>query len=314
VSGAAAPGTSTPRRWIVCADDFGIDPGATEAIVHLIDRGRVTATSALVTSPHWPAAAAALPERLRKNTAAPRGVDIGLHLNLTEAFAGAAFAGPVWPLAQLIMLCAARLLPRTPLRAAIARQLDAYEDAMGRRPDYVDGHQHVHQFAVVREELVAQLQRRYGTDLPWLRSTRPPPAVRELKARGIAALGERGLRTLAARARIAQNAWLVGVYDLLGVRGDMRGDMRGDNPQLKQARYRQDLLRWMRAGPDGTALMCHPATHAAAADPIGAARSVEYAVLDAEDFNVALAAANIALASGSALLRPAAAATAKRRA
>lgn len=269
----ASNGGAARRRWVCCADDFALDAGAVDGIVDLIERGRVTATSALVDAPSWRAGARAL----------PAGADIGLHLNLTEPVA--AGIGPVWPLGELILRCRAGALPRAAIADAIERQLDAFEEALGRSPDYVDGHQHVHQFAGVREALLAALGRRYGRPGPWLRSTRPPPAERSAKARFIAALGDRALRRLAARAGRATSGWLVGVYGFGG----------------RPADYAARLHRWMQEGPDGSVLMCHPSRAAQPGDPIGGARAAEYAVLGGADFPAALAAAGIELATGTAL-------------
>jgi len=273
------------RRWIVCADDFAIDSGAVDGIVDLIARGHITATSALVGSPLWRAAAGMLPTGVGRSAGmAPRRADIGLHLNLTHAFAAQATA--VWPLGELILRCALGAISRAALRAAIEHQLDAFENEMGRRPDYVDGHQHVHQFAVVREELIAALLRRYPSDPPWLRSTRPPSTVRDFKARGIAALGDRRLRDLAAAAHLRTSAYLVGVYDF-----------RADRES-----YWHRLSHWVRGGPDGTVLMCHPSLRTEHGDAIAAARAMEYAALGSEDFRTVLANADIALTTGGALL------------
>jgi predicted glycoside hydrolase/deacetylase ChbG (UPF0249 family) len=264
------------RRWVCCADDYAIDAGAIEGIAALIGQGRVTATSALVEAPLWPSAAAALPANAR--------ADIGLHLNLTQAFAQQ--PDPVWPLAELIARCRLGAISRPGLRARIERQLDAFEDCMGRAPDYVDGHQHVHQFAIVREELLSALVRRYAPALPWLRSTRPPPAVRDPKARLIAALGDRALRCRAAAVGARTSAYLVGVYGF-----------DGDGPS-----YGRRLRRWMHAGPDGTVLMCHPSRSPQAGDPIATARGAEYQVLGGGQFVAALSEAGIGLATGTELL------------
>lgn len=272
-----------PRRWVSCADDFAIDAGATEAILDLIGKGRVTATSALVDAPLWPAAAQQLTTALGPEPAA----DIGLHLNLTQSFDPRA-AG-FWPLGELIWRCASGRVPRAVVAAAIDRQLDAFEAGMGRRPDYVDGHQHVHQFGAVRDLLLAALQRRYPGAPIWIRSTRPPPRVRDRKARGIAFLGDRALRAAAAGAGIATSAFLVGAYDFRAADASER------------ARYRERLAHWLDAGPEGSVLMCHPATRAAADDPIGAARTMEYAYLGGAEFGAALHRAGIALTTGRAL-------------
>ncbi len=278
------PGGAAPRRWVCCADDFALDTGAIDGIIDLIERGRVTATSALVDAPSWRSGARALPAGAPGNRA-----DVGLHLNLTQSFARPGAA--VWPLPELILRCRLGLLPRAIVRQGIERQLDTFEDALGRPPDYVDGHQHVHQFAGVREALLAALGARYGTAGPWLRSTLAPPAERNGKARFIASLGDRSLRRLAAAAGRPVSACLVGVYDFAGGRADYEARLRG----------------WMRAGPEGSVLMCHPARSAQGDDPIGAARSTEYAVLASAMFAEALAAARIELTNGTSLFAGAAA-------
>ncbi len=281
----ASPAATRPtaRRWVASADDFAIDPGAVEAIVDLIERGRLTATSALVDSPHWPGSARALAPLRAEATGIAPGADVGLHLNLTQDLGGN--SGAVWPLAELIARCRLGLIARARLREAIERQLDAFEDAMGCGPDYVDGHQHVHQFAGVREELAAALLRRYRSARPWLRSTRAPPAIRDSKARFIAGLGDRGLRKQAAQCGLRVSAFLVGVY---GFSGD-------------GAAYRRRLVQWMQAGPDATVLMCHPALRPQPGDPIAAARTIEYAELSGAHFPMALHEAGIGLERGSRL-------------
>jgi predicted glycoside hydrolase/deacetylase ChbG (UPF0249 family) len=280
-AGAAAGATpaSGARRWVSCADDFAIDGGAVDAIVELIAQGRVTATSALVDAPLWPSAARQLPERPT--------ADIGLHLNLTQRFTP--HTAGIWPLRELIWRCATGRLPHAPLQAAIARQLDAFEAQRGRPPDYIDGHQHVHQFGVVRDALIAELQRRYPGRPLWVRSTRPPPGVRDTKARGIALLGDRGLRAQAAAARLPVSAYLVGVYDF------------GAGSAAERATYRARVTRWLDSGPDGSVLMCHPAARAQADDPIGTARVMEYALLRGSEWAATVQRANILLVRGSEL-------------
>lgn len=270
------------RRWVCCADDFAIDAGASDAILELIGRGRLTATSVLVDAPSWPALAQPLADATQGGKA-----DIGLHLNLTQAFAPGT-AG-IWPLRELVWRCATATVPRAVLETAIARQLDAFEAALGRGPDYVDGHQHVHQFGVVRDLLLAALQRRYPAGRIWLRSTRPPSGVRDRKARGIALLGDHGLRKRAADAGIPTSAYLVGVYDFSA------------SNAADRAAYRSHLTRWFSTGPEGSVLMCHPARQSSVGDPIAAARTMEYAYLSGTELGTALQHAAITLVTGSAL-------------
>lgn len=247
-----------PRRWILCADDYAIDAGATEGIADLLARGRLTSTSVLVDSPHWPAVATSLPSGSL--------ADVGLHLNLTQTFPGCRHR--TWSLRELILRSVVGAVPRDLVREAIDMQFDAFEAGLGRRPDYVDGHQHVHQFAGVREELLAALRRRYPNDPLWLRSTRPPPGIRDRKARFIASLGDAALRRLSSATSLRMSTALVGVYDF------------APDADL----YWHNLARWIAAGPDGSVLMCHPSRTAEAGDSIAAARVMEHAILASDRF------------------------------
>ena len=70
-----APGVPE-RRLVVCVDDAALDADVTRSVLTLAAAGRITAASAMVGSPHWPVHATAL--------AAAPGIDLGLHLDLTE--------------------------------------------------------------------------------------------------------------------------------------------------------------------------------------------------------------------------------------
>ncbi|WP_412778743.1 ChbG/HpnK family deacetylase [Bordetella ansorpii] len=240
----------------MCADDFGMNSAVDEGILGLVDMGRVSAVSCLSTGPAFAAHATA---------ARDAGVDLGLHLNLTEPMEGS----PGLSLPGLIASAYAGLLDASWIDAAIRCQLDAFELAVRRAPDYVDGHQHVHQLPVVRRRLLAALRERYGHGQPWLRCTVPgaqqgqrPADV--FKARVIGALGARALRRQAREGGWGQNNGLLGVYGLSG----------------GAAAYSQRLYAWLRAARDGDLLMCHPAAPSASyPDGLSAQRAAEYEVL-----------------------------------
>ena len=228
-------------------------------------QGRLTATSAMTDSPDWPSAARDLPAQAR--------VSVGLHLNFTEDFAGGAGVQPVATLGHWMLSTLARRIDGAAVESAICRQLDRFEDALGRAPDYVDGHQHVHQFAGIRDRLVQVLAKRYGSRSPWLRSTRPAPGTASAKARFIAGLGDRALRRLASTHGMAVSRWLVGVYDFQADRRTLQRYLEG----------------WMDQAPDGSVFMCHPGDGGdGLADAIGAARQLEREVLSSDWFGSAL--------------------------
>jgi predicted glycoside hydrolase/deacetylase ChbG (UPF0249 family) len=184
------------------------------------------------------------------------------------------------PLPRIIGLSLLRALPREPLLRAIRTQLDAFEDVWGAPPDFVDGHQHVHQLPQVREALLAELVHRYGSTqgggLPWLRLTRPPrQGSVGIKQRIIESLGAHGLERRAREQGFRLNGALLGVYGF------------DQGPQG----YAQRLAGWLAQAREGDVLMMHPAlpralkgltatsSAASPADPIAFAREVEYTVL-----------------------------------
>lgn len=242
------------RRVAFCADDYGYNPDVDRAILDLIDLGRLGGTSCMVDAPNFGESAAAL-----------RGcdVDIGLHLNLSEAFAG---APRIASLHALMLACWLRTLRIEPVVERINRQLDLFEVAFDRIPDYVDGHQHTHQFPVVRDELLDVLAQRYGTRRPLVRNTLSDR--REPKARMLVLLGGSGMHAALLRRNWPTNADFVGAYTF-------RAD--ADFPGLAE--------RWLATLNDGTIWMCHPAVHAQAGDPIGPFRVTEFERLRSDRFD-----------------------------
>jgi chitin disaccharide deacetylase len=156
-----------PGGFVLCADDYGMTPGVSRGILRLLDAGRITATGAMTNMSTWPAAA--------RNLRAFEGrVDLGVHLNLTCGVpltrAGGLMRGAVLPkLPSLLARGLAGRLPQADIAAEFEAQLAAFEAAMGRAPDFVDGHQHVHAMPGVRAVLAEVLARRYPGPKPYLR-------------------------------------------------------------------------------------------------------------------------------------------------
>jgi predicted glycoside hydrolase/deacetylase ChbG (UPF0249 family) len=218
-----------------------------------------------------------------KSAADAGSVEAGLHFDLTEYPIAPGIARPVgaWMRASLL-----RRVNATAVRDEFRRQLDSFESTMGRAPSHVDGHQHVHQFPVIRDVVVEELLRRYrGAALPWLRSTRGAARWR-LKGRVIEAMGAGALERLAHAFGFAQNASLLGVYDFAG----------------GSQRFRGLLAQWLAAARDGDLLMCHVASAIVPGDEIAQARVDEYGVLGGEGFGQLLRDSGITPAP----LRPAA--------
>ena len=269
------PAPRSEQRIIsVCVDDFGQHEGINRAALDLAGRHRVSAISCLVDGPAWQSGSRALRAQATQ-------AEVGLHLNFTEDFG----QGECHALTALIRRSYGRLLDRVQIRAAIARQLDRFEQAMGRLPDFVDGHQHVHQLPVIRDELIAVMNQRCGLARPWVRSTLPPdvcwksglPLSAVAKSWLIGRLGARSLRVLANRHGYPQNNRLVGVYGF----------------ELSEADYLQKLKRWLDCASDGDVLMCHPSLPWAGRDPLQDARDQEYRALSGEKFSALLETARL---------------------
>src|SRR5271170_3063216 len=140
-------GDAPPRRelWL-CADDYGISPAVSHAIRDLIGRGRLNATSVMVTAPSFTAAEA---QALAGCAGPDRRAAIGLHFTLTAPFRPASPAyrpvardGAFLSLPRTFAIGLLRRLDPAALEAEAEIQLAAFQAAFGRSPDFVDGHQH----------------------------------------------------------------------------------------------------------------------------------------------------------------------------
>lgn len=265
---------------IISADDYAQSAAIDDGIIDLIGQERLTATSCLTLSPRWPDAAKLL------NNDVQSLADIGLHLDFTQ------FAQTRYPLAMLIARAVTRSLSAKAIKRSINSQLDRFEDALGKAPDYIDGHQHVHQLPKIRDALVEIISRRYVGKLPWLRIANPP--VQDgFKGWVIRNLGAENLRTNAKMAGVRCSESLLGVYDFSG----------------NTASYMQKLGSWVtlaKSGDGVCALMCHPAkvsnsNTGKVTDPISQARLREFEVFSSAGFLDLLKLHHIYPARGNAI-------------
>ncbi|ALM84779.1 hypothetical protein ASB57_18985 [Bordetella sp. N] len=213
-------------------------------------------------------------------------VDAGVHLNFTEALGQ---PGLYLPLSQLIARSYTRTLDAPRVARQIERQLDAFEAAMGRQPDFIDGHQHVHQLPQIRQALLAILARRYGAAAPWVRCSAPGeqaglPGALRWKARVIGALGAYSFSRAATAAGLRSNRRLLGVYDFRG----------------GSEAYVALLPLWLRNMRDGDLLMCHPAMPQPGDTGMAAQRGAEFQVLNDTGFAATLLRQGLSLVSYAA--------------
>lgn len=216
----------------ICVDDFGLHEGITRSVIALAEQGRVNGVGCMVAGPAWDSA--------RGEAAALRagGVDIGLHLDLTEHPVDVRLRKP---LPRLILDACLGRLPEMQLEHEIRAQLDRFEQQLGHAPDYIDGHRHVHQLPQVRSVLLRCLTPR--GEQPWLRSTRraknlvaPRQAsvAERVKPGLVEALGGRGLERALHWANLRRNRRLLGLYGF----------------SAEETRYRAWIDAWLQAAED----------------------------------------------------------------
>jgi predicted glycoside hydrolase/deacetylase ChbG (UPF0249 family) len=237
----------TPRTLIVCADDFAESEAKSEAILELVREKRISAVSCMTGSPLWDAFGA----RLRREDSQAR---IGLHFNLTLSF-----GGPVQRLTTLMTESLLRRIDVTNVRVQLLGQLEAFERVMGRPPDFIDGHEHVHAFPQIAEVVLDVAGGLPGTRVralgPLFGRTDAP--LKRAVIRLMAVLGRRRDRSRAAA--LALNAAFAGDYSMRAA---------ADFPAL--------CASWIEAAPPGALLMCHPSLNGAGAHEFQFLRSADY--------------------------------------
>jgi chitin disaccharide deacetylase len=262
------------KKVVLCADDFAVHLAASEGIARLAALGRISATSAMVLSPRW-AEDAPLLHDLRGQ------IDVGLHLDWTSDFAQA--AGHGLSLGRAMLRSVVGGFDKVKARAVIEHQLDAFEAVWKAPPDHVDGHQHVQQFAGIREALMDTLVRRYPQRKPYIRISRAPSGHADFKSRIISGMGANATINIANYLYTPWANALFGVYDFSGT----------------VAGYARRMDGWLQYAPLRTIIMCHPANLALPGDPIGTARAREFEYLSGEGFGAALARHHIRLVTGA---------------
>jgi len=257
-------------RLILCADDYGLAPGVSRAIVRLLAAGRLSAASCITVTRFWPEQAAAL------RPFADRA-DIGLHLTLTDlkplgSLPELAPAGTLPPITTLLARALLRRLPRQEIAAEFERQLAAFESAFGRPPAFLDGHLHVQQLPMVRDVVIELWQRRLRGAGAWLRIADELALENGIKGLTIALLG-RGLRRRARQAGAPANDRFAGVYDL--------------TDRVPYGALFERFVAGNGAPNQRLLVMCHPGEvddELRAVDPVTAAREAELRFLEGPDF------------------------------
>jgi hypothetical protein len=266
-----------PRRVWLVADDYGISPAVSTAIRDLIARHRLSATSVMTLTPSFSRS-----EATALLDAAGSHAAIGLHVTLTGPFKPltsdfAPLHEGAFPfLAGMAgRALAHRQLPAF-LEAEILRQFAVFQDAFGRAPDYVDGHQHIHVFPQISDALLRAVK--VAAPQAWVRQCgRAPEAPKSLsdpKGYVLDALSRRFRRRAQAQG-VRTNPAFAGTYSF-----------------APGAEFDKLFPTFLDGLPDGGLIMCHPGkvdNELRRLDPLTTLRECEYAYLLGQSFPQLLA-------------------------
>jgi predicted glycoside hydrolase/deacetylase ChbG (UPF0249 family) len=258
-------------RFVLCADDFALSAGVSEAILRLLGQARLSAAGAMTNRANWRENAA----RLKELAAS---ADLGVHLNLTcgaslGLMSRFAPSGELPSLGAVLRRALSGHLPLPEIAEEFRRQVDAFARAMGREPDFLDGHQHVHAFPGIREALFAAVdalglgQRIYIRD----------------PADGFGAIASRRLGAAKALLIAGLAKGFAGRLAAIGISANI--GFAGIGPFDPRRDYAADFARFLRAPGRRHLVMCHPGfvdPELLEADSVAATRPKEYEFLSGD--------------------------------
>ncbi len=260
------------KSIILCADDYGQNTAISQAIIGLLREKRLSATSCMTTIPLWQEQAEWLFSF--KNQA-----DIGLHFNLTEgkplSSTFKAVYGDVFPsLPHLLMKSYLRQLDTSAILSELHAQIDQFAAGIGRLPDFIDGHQHIHQFPVIRDIFLSVYKARLRQHNTYVRCVYDADAWFSVNQKGyskrllIQLCGARAFKQQLARHNIPHNTTFSGIY------------------HFSQAMHYAELFpKFLQHSQMGGLIMCHPGLESLEqGDAIAVSRPLEYRYFQSQQF------------------------------
>jgi len=256
------------KKITLCADDYGQNPSISQAIITLIKKNRLSATSCLTTSSFWLEHANWLQPLVGC-------VDVGLHFNLTEGklLSNALDSNGFLSLTKLLFKAYGGGLDSTAIEAELHAQLDVFEAAMGCMPHFINGHQHIHQLPVVRHALLKIYEKRLRAAGCYVRCVHDPRSYCRIRSRHyikgliIQSLGAAAFKKMLIRHQIPHNSSFAGIYSF-----------------AEAARYSRIFPHFLAQINDGGIIMCHPGLLSRENDMIAEARHYEFLYLESNDF------------------------------
>jgi predicted glycoside hydrolase/deacetylase ChbG (UPF0249 family) len=206
------------RFLVVVADDYGIGPETSRAILELAGRGVVTGAVLLVNSPY-------ASDDVRKWRHSGIPLELGWHPSLTLDPPIAPVArvpslvgpdGSMWPLGQFLLRLFTGRIKGEHVAAELNSQYDRFIELVGHPPTLVNSHQHTAIFPPVGAILLDVLSR--ARTKPYMRRVREPwmmlkhiPGARV--KRGVLSLLGRHYAQAQDKLGFPGHDWLAGITD-----------------------------------------------------------------------------------------------------
>lgn len=255
------------KGLILCADDYSQSASINRAILTLVAMGHIHAVSCLTKSFSW--------HKDARDLAVAGAPQVGLHFNLTLPL-----GIPERKVSTLMAASLAGALDKRWINREFESQWREFVRHFGRPPDFVDGHQHVHVFPIIRETIIENLANRDARC--WVRTLNPLPGLPSgpIKQRLLQQLGKPLWKRL-HDTNIPTNHHFAGFRSY-----------------HKPGQFRQQFRKWFGGHQDGTVIMCHPGmTSTDRSDPIRESRLEEFLYLTSDRFGSDCAEARIPLVS-----------------
>ncbi|KGP63340.1 cellobiose phosphorylase [Legionella norrlandica] len=253
---------SVLKNVFLCADDFGLNNGITLGILKLARLQRLSAVSCIVN-------AKAFHTHAKELLSLKSQLQTGLHFNLTEGHLLSTSNKLCFGLKELLMKSQLRILNTKLISDEFHAQLDHYVAVMGELPDFIDGHQHIHQFPVIRQIILDIYQQKLKGKGIAIRSTYPSIRIAsyQSKSKILAITGGKTFSSQLKKMKIPHNPYFGGIYDF-----------------SERADYRSLFRQWLQEAPNNSLIMCHPGEDDLSCDAIAAARTKELDYFSSEGF------------------------------
>jgi chitin disaccharide deacetylase len=209
------------KKVILCADDFGISPSVNKSICYLAEKKRISATSVMVAYNDWSVNGQNLLDFQAH-------LDIGLHFVLTDTPPLSIVSSVpsivdknqcFYKVNKFIRRAWLGKVNKKEVYGELNAQYKEFIEFFGKKPDFIDGHHNVHQYPVIRDEVIRFIKNKDKNGKMYLRNTAYPLAksiingADRLKTILISLPGLK-FKKMLQRNKISTNETFGGVYDL----------------------------------------------------------------------------------------------------